>query len=282
MSRTTKLRLLITIGAVLSLALLPRVLEAIYVTPHAVFIGHGGRAGQVTLGNSGESAEEVTVELRFGFPDTDSTGNPFIRFVDDPGPEFPSAVDWIRPYPRRLRLEPGEQQVVRLLATPPDDLPDGEYWSRMIVTARGASVPIESSDTAVHAGVTLEMRLITSVTYRKGDVKTGLTIREFDAYVEGDSIVAWMNATRAGNGAYLGTVNFEVLDEDGTPVREWSIPTAVYYPVNRRFALPIQSLPAGLYVLRLTAVTERPDLRSGNVLPAPTITETMGIMVPER
>ena len=102
------------------------------------------------------------VDLRFGFPDTDSNGTPFIRFIDDPGPEFPSAVDWIRPYPRRLRLEPGEKQVVRLLATPPDDLPDGEYWTRMIVSGQGASVPIESSDTAVRAGVSLVMRIITA------------------------------------------------------------------------------------------------------------------------
>ena len=196
MPRNTGHRILAIMATVAALAILPSVVKAVYVTPHAVFISHGARAGQVTVGNSGDSPEEVTVELRFGFPDTDSAGTPFIRFVEDPGPQFPSAVDWIRPYPRRLRLEPGDQQVVRLLATPPDDLPDGEYWTRMIITGQGASVPIESADTAVRAGVSLVMRLITAVTYRKGEVSTGITLRGLEATVDGDSVVAWVDATR--------------------------------------------------------------------------------------
>lgn len=280
MARITRHRILAVTATVIALTLLPGVVKAVFVTPHALFISHGARAGQVTVGNSGDSPEEVTVELRFGFPDTDSAGTPFIRFVEDPGPEFPSAVDWIRPYPRRLRLEPGEQQVVRLLATPPDDLPDGEYWTRMIVTGQGASVPIETSDTAVRAGVSLVMRIITAVTYRKGDVSTGIALRELDAAVEGDSIVAWVNATREGNGAYLGTVKFEVLDQDRSPVREWIIPIAVYYPMNRRFSLPLDSLAAGSYVLRLTIATERPDLRADDVLSAPTVSDSIEILVP--
>jgi len=280
MARITLHRILSVTATVVALALLPSLVKAVYVTPHALFISHGARAGQVTVGNSGDTPEEVTVELSFGFPDTDSAGTPFIRFIEDPGPEFPSAVDWIRPYPRRLRLEPGEQQVVRLLATPPDDLPDGEYWTRMIVTGQGASVPIESSDTAVHAGVSLVMRIITAVTYRKGDVTTGINLREFDAAAEGDSIVAWVNATREGNGAYLGTVNFDVLGQDGSPVREWIIPIAVYYPMNRRFSFPLESLASGSYVLRLTIAAERPDLRAEDVLASPTVSGSVEILVP--
>jgi len=280
MPRMTLKRFLVGTATAVALALLPSLVQAVYVTPHAVFMTHGARAGQVTVGNSGEAPEEVTVELRFGFPDTDSAGTPFIRFVEDPGPEFPSAVEWIRPYPRRLRLEPGEQQVVRLLATPPDDLPEGEYWTRMIVTGQGASVPIETADTSVRAGVSLVMRIITAVTYRKGTVTTGITLRGLDAAVDGDSVAVWVNATREGNGAYLGTVNFELVGSDGQHVTEWIIPIAVYYPMNRRFALPVESIPAGTYLLRLTIDSERPDLRPDDVLPAPAVSDSVEIVVP--
>lgn len=267
-------------AAILMLGLVPAVIKAIYVTPHAVFIDHATRSAQVTLGNSGDVAEEVTVELRFGFPDTDSMGTPFIRFVDDPGTAFPSAAEWIRPFPRRVRLEPGDQQIVRLLAQPPDSLPDGEYWTRLIVTARRPSAPIAGGDTAVRVGVAMEIRLITSVTYRKGDVRTGIALRALEPLVEGDSLVVWVRADRQGNGAYLGTAEFELLDRDRVKTGEWSVPVAVYYPMNRRFAFPIRSMTNGPYLVRLSLKTERSDLLDGAVLDAPTVVDSAEVRVP--
>jgi hypothetical protein len=280
MARVSRLRLGVAIATIMALVLVPTVIKAIYVTPHAVFIDHSARSAQVTLGNSSDVPEEVTVELRFGFPDTDSAGTPFIRFVDDPGSRFPSAADWIRPFPRRVRLEPGTQQVVRLLAQPPDSLPDGEYWSRLIVTARRPSAPIATGDTAVRAGVALEIRLITSVTYRKGNVRTGIDLRDMNVSVEGDSLVSWVRATREGNGAYLGTAAFEMLDQERSVVREWSVPIAVYYPMNRRFSFPLESLGSGMYMVRLTLEARRPDLLEDEVLTAPTVVDSIEVSVP--
>src|SRR3989338_4826030 len=112
----------IAVITVATAVLLPAVIEAIYVSPTAVFIDDRSRAAQITIGNSGDSPEEATIELKFGFPDADPAGTPYVRFIEDPGPEFPSAAEWIRPFPQRVRLEPGTQQVVRLLARPPEGL----------------------------------------------------------------------------------------------------------------------------------------------------------------
>ena len=280
MPRMLRSRSAVVAMVISGLLLLPSVIKAIYVTPHAVFIDHRVRSGEVTLGNAGETPEEVTVELRFGFPDTDSAGTPFIRFVDDPGPEFPSAAGWIRPFPRRIRLEPGTQQVVRLLATPPDDLPDGEYWTRMVVTSRGASMPIVTADTAVRAGVQLEIRLITAITYRKGEVHTSVAISELTGAVSGDSLLVWLGATRGGNAAYLGTATFDLVGNDGSTVREWAIPIAVYYPMLRRFAFPMEGVPRGDHLLRVTLSASRTDLLEEQVLSAPTVVDSLDILVP--
>ena len=280
MRRVFDPRVLVAAIAMVALVLLPGVINAVYVTPHAVFLDHERRAGQVTVGNSGDAPEEVLVELKFGFPDTDSTGTPFVRFVEDPGREFPSAADWIRPYPRRLRLEPGDRQVVRLLAAPPEDLPDGEYWTRMIVTARGASLAIATPDTTVSAGVALEIRIVTSITYRKGDVSTGVELRGLTAAVEGDSMAVWLSAAREGNGAYLGTAGFELLDPERRLVQDWSIPIAVYYPMSRRFVFPLPPLQSGTCLLRVTLKAERADLLESQVLPAPSVTDSVQIQVP--
>ncbi len=279
MPRLSRPKIWVAAGVAL-IAVLPSLIEAIYVTPHAVFMDDQTRSAQVTIGNSGDLPEEATIELQFGFPDTDSNGTPFIRFVEDPGSQFPSAAEWIRAFPRRVLLPPGDQQVVRLLATPPDDLPDGEYWTRMIITARGAQVSVATADTAVRAGVALVIRLITSITYRKGEVTTGVTVRELTATPHSDSVVVWLAAAREGNGAYLGTAHFELVNADRQTVGEWPTPLAIYYPINRRFVLPTGPLASGSYVLRLRLDSERPDLPDGGALPAEPVSDSVLIEVP--
>jgi hypothetical protein len=263
----------------LSLTLLPAIIEAIYVSPTNVFMDERRRGAQITIGNSGDTPEEATVELRFGFPDADSAGTPYVRFIDDPGPEFPSAASWIRSYPQRVRLDPGTQQVIRLLAEPPADLPDGEYWTRMIVTGRGAMLRVASPDSGVRAGLNLEIRLVTAVTFRKGRVSTRVVLRSLSADAEGDSLALWASLAREGNAAYLGTADVELVNLRGRSVRRWSVPLAVYYPMRRRFSFPLQSIEPGDYFVRFRLRAERPDLPAERVLPAPTVTDSVAVRV---
>ena len=263
----------------LGLLLSPVLLWAIYVSPTAVFMDERNRAAQITIGNSGDAPEEATIELKFGFPDVDSAGTPYIRFVEDPGPEFNSAADWIRAFPQRVRLEPRSQQVVRLLARPPDSLPDGEYYTRMIITGRGASIRLGSTDSAVRAGLNLEIRLVTSVTYRKGRVTTGVNIRGLAAEADGDSLSVWAHMAREGNGAYLGTAEVEVLNLAGTILRRYQTVVAVHYPVRRRFSFPLDSLASGDYKVRFRLRARRTDLPEERVLAAPTVMDSIAVRV---
>jgi hypothetical protein len=264
----------------IALALLvPAVIEAVYVSPPAVFLDDQNRTAQVSLGNSSDVAEEVTVEARFGFLDADSAGTPFVRLIDDPPPQFPSAVNWLRLFPLRLRLQPGDKQVLRILARPPADLPDGEYWSRLIVTARRAAPEVTSGDTAMRVGVNLEIRLITSISYRKGNVTTGVSIRDLAAHAEGDSLTVMVGSNRSGNAAYLGTAYFDLVDGSGTTVRDWSTPVAVYYPMRRRFVFPLDSLPSGNYRVRVRVETTRPDLPAERVLPAAPVADSVAVTI---
>jgi hypothetical protein len=269
----------IAAGTVLLAVLLPAMIEAIYVAPTAVFMDERSEAAEVTIGNSGDTPEEATVELKFGFPDADSAGTPFVRMVDDPGPEFPSAADWIRAYPQRVRLDPRSQQVVRLLARPPANLPDGEYWTRLIVTGRGASVPVQGADSGVRVGVNLVIRLVASVTYRKGKVSTGVTVRDLGAEAEGDSLTLWAHVDRQGNAAFLGTADIELVNGGGSTVRRWSTALAVYVPMRRRFSFPLDSVPPGDYRVRFRLRAQRPDLPAERVLPASTVTDSVAVRV---
>jgi hypothetical protein len=267
--RSTTLRALAL--ALLALGVGPILSWAILVSPHAVFIDSRTRTGQVYLINTGTTAEEVDVELRFGFPETDSTGEPTIRMMDQPGPEFPSAAGWIFAYPRRAVVQPGRRQVVRLLAQPPADLPPGEYWSRLIVTSRGAEVAVSGADSTVRAGVSLIVQTISSVSYRNGDVSTGVTLDDYRADVQGDSIVAWVGLTRQGNAAYLGTIWIRLRNAQNRVVAEWDTPIAAYYRIHRRLAFAVDSVAAGRYAAELEVTTARSDLPQSNILPAQTM-----------
>ncbi len=263
--------------AVAAIAAGPLLGNAVLVAPHAIFIDHRARTAQVTLANPSAETEEVDLAFTFGFPATDSTGQPYVRLIEAPADSFPSAAGWIRAFPRRVRLEPGQRQVVRLLATPPADLPDGEYWTRLIVTSRrGQEVAV--ADTTMRAGLTLELRTIVSVTYRKGNVRTGVAVDAFDATVAGDSLHARLAVHREGNGAYLGVARFTVLRGE-TAVQEWAIPIAAYYRMDRRFAFPLTDLPPGSYELRFDLTTDREDIPLENVLPAPPFTRRQPIEI---
>lgn len=266
-------------GVVGLVALVPAIIEAVYVAPTAVFMDDRSDATEVTIGNSGDTPEEATVELKFGFPDADSAGTPFVRIVDDPGPEYPSAADWIRAYPQRVHLPPRSQQVVRLLARPPANLPDGEYWARLIVTGRGASIPVVGADSTVRAGVNLVIRLVASVTYRKGRVSTGVAVRDLGAEADGDSLTLWAHMERLGNAAFLGTADVELVGARDSVVRRWSSALAVYVPMRRRFSFPLDSVAPGDYRVRFRLRTERADLPADRVLQAPTVTDSVAVRV---
>lgn len=264
------------------LALGPILADAIMIAPHAVFMSHRTRTGQLYLVNTGTEPEEVAVELKFGYPDTDSLGGVYIHFFDAPTPDQPSAAQWIRAFPRRVVVAPGVQQVVRLLATPPADLPDGEYWSRIVVTSHGAPTAVATGDSAVHAQITFEVRTIASLIYRKGDVRTGLVLNDFRATLTRDSLVVWLDLAHTGNAAYVGNIRLGLRDNQGQVGQQWDTPIAVYVPQHRRLAFPVGPLGPGVYTVRLLINTTREDVPSENVLPAPPIERSMSVEVPVR
>jgi hypothetical protein len=253
------------------LATWPIIADAVTVAPHALFLGERDRVGEVVLVNQGGTAEEIELDFQFGYPQSDSAGNVHVTLIENPDSGAPSAAGWLRAFPRRLRLDPGQRQTVRVQATPPDDLPNGEYWSRMIVTSRQERSPTlaqQADSTGVRAGLTFVLRTITSVTYRKGPVETRIRLDSLRAEAGGDSVIAWLGLRRSGNGAFLGSVGFTLVDLDGEAVQSWDpTPVAAYYDLLRRYALKLDSLPPGTYQLRARVSTERQDIPAVHILP---------------
>jgi len=266
--------LVLTIG-------LSSVANAVVVAPHAVFIDHRTRAAVFYVQNPDDAPAEVTVELVYGYPVSDENGGVHVELIPDPPADAPSAARWVRALPARCVVAPGARQAIRLLAQPPAGLADGEYWSRIIITSRSGQPPVPATaDLAVKVGLTLEMRTITSLIYRKGAVTTGVHLDSFAARVAGDSLRADIRLGRSGGGAFLGTLVFALRDDGDRRVGEWKQAVAVYSDLHRRLAFPVGDLAPGRYTVHLRVSTEREDIPEPSVLPAAPVEQALALDVP--
>lgn len=256
--------------------------QGVLVAPHAIYIDHARRSGTVTLYNPNAQPAEVTISTAFGYPVTDSLGHFALRTVEHPDSTLPSAAGWVQAFPRRLTLPPRVRQTVRLLATPPAGLRDGEYWARLIISARGGTLPVAGvQDTA---GVRVQLNLVVNtnigLAYRKGPMTTGVTLSRLRARIVDDSLEVWSRLERRGTAAWVGTVRGALVDSTGRVRNTFSAPIGVYFVMEPRYALSATGLPSGRYRLRYELVTDREDLDPAVVLQAPAVRDSLEVRLP--
>jgi len=241
---------------------------AVAVSPVAVYIDSRDRTGTLTLFNPGSRPEEIQVEFAYGYPVSDDDGNVSVQIMDTVPSGEPSAVTWLRAFPRRMVLDPGQRQVMRVMVQPPPGLPDGEYWARALVHSRGGQPPIEQQRGDVTVQLEVETVVVVAVNYRNGSVTTGLRVRDASASLVSDTVLATIDYERTGNAAYLGRVLAELIDADGRTVASTEEVLAVYKTIRRRLALVPPAGVEGPFKVRFTMDTEREDLPPGGALPS--------------
>jgi hypothetical protein len=277
MSRLGFVPLLIALGAAAPLAA-----QGVLVAPHAIYIDHARRSGTVTLYNPNPDPAEVTISTAFGYPVSDSLGRFALKTVDQPDSTLPSAAAWVQAFPRRLTIASLQRQTVRLLATPPVGLPDGEYWARLIISARGGRLPVAGlpETTAVRVQLDLVVNTNIGLAYRKGPVATGVALSRLRARLVQDSVAVWSRLERRETAAYVGTVHAALVDSTGKVRSTLNAPIAVYFVMEPRYALSIGGLAPGPYWLRYELVTEREDLDPAVVLKAPVVRDSIPVRLP--
>lgn len=256
--------------------------QALMIAPNAIVIDARTKTGAVTLINTGDRAAEVSLSTLYGFPVTDSVGRMQLRTLDVVDDTVPSAATWLRAFPERLVIAPGARRTVRLLATPPAGLTEREYWARLVVASRAAAQTDSTPGDAqsVHIGLALEVRSVLAVFYRNGAVSTGVALDAPRTSVDGDSIVAQARLQRRGNAAFVGSLNAVLRDSTGAARATATLPLGVYYTLEPRLAIPRVNVPPGRYVVELEAVSRRPDVAPGLLLPATSPRLTTDVVIP--
>ncbi len=245
--------------------------QAILVAPQGVVLSNRARAGSIELYNPSDRASEVTIRAVYGHPTTTPAGDLTLEIVEQPDSTLPSAAGFVDAFPRRLVLLPNQRQTIRLLARPPVGLPDGEYWARLIVSAKDAELPSPSAtdSTTVSVGLTLEVRTIIAVNYRNGAQQTGVQMGVLSATTEGDSLVVRAPMQRTGSAAWIGLTTVKLLAPDGRIVASHTMQTAVYQSISPRFAFDRRTLAPGLYRIAVDMSTDRPDVTQSTLLRSP-------------
>ena len=240
------------------------------VDPHMVVLTASRPAGEITVLNPHATRAEFTVDLRFGFATTDSTGKLHVELSD--GPDSASAAGWIVPYPQRFKLRAGGTRTVRLLAQPPAGLSDGEYWARITVHARDdPSAPFVDTNnvSAARVHISMETATVLPIFFRQGVVSTGVTIGSVRAEAGQDTIDVRATLTRTGNGAFIGVAHILVRDSTGHTVANTDRQLAVYRSMQPRWsiAIPPGSRADG-YSVSIRLSTDRQDVPKNLVLQA--------------
>lgn len=260
-----------------ALLLLAPSARAVTVSPTALYLSARNPSALLTLINTSSRAEEIEIAFGFGYPTSDSSGTLQVSITDSAATGEPSAANWLRAFPRRLVLQPGQRQVVRVTVVAPAGLADGEYWGRVLVKSRGGEPPIEQTRGQVRMQLSLETTFATAVFFQKGSMQTGIAAT-VSAHRAADSVQFTVDLHREGNAVFLGRVRAELLDASGRKLAEAEDVVAVYRDLRRRFVLRSDApLPPGPLVVRYLVDTERPDLPSSGPVRAQPTTGTAAV-----
>ena len=258
----------------------PMAARAVTVSPNALFIDSRTRSGVLTLYNPGTTAEEIEITFAFGYPRSDLAGAISVALADSAPSGEPSVLGFVRAFPRRLRLEPGQRQTVRILVQPPAGLAEGEYWGRVLVHSRGGRPPVEQQQGGIHMQIDLETVIVGAVNYRNGAVKTGVAVDSARAVIvaAGDSVRVVADLRRLGNAAYLGHLTLELVGADGRVIGAVEEDLAVYRTLRKveSIAIPGRTSLVGATV-RYRLTTERPDIDPESRLAAEAVTGSIAL-----
>lgn len=250
----------------------PLAAQAVSVSPTAIFLGQAERSGRLALVNEGDVPAEVEIGFAFGYARSDSLGRVTVPLTESAAPGEPSLVPYLRAFPRRLRLAPGQRGMVRILVTAPPELEDGEYWARVMVSSTGAQASVEEQ--VGRANVRLNLRSVVAVAtnYRHGRVETSVAVDTASARATAESVRLLLDLDRGGNAAWLGRVQAEIVDPDGRVLGAAAQDVAVYRALRWGVSVPIERpLDGGPFAVRYTLSPERPDAGPGDILTAPVV-----------
>ena len=214
----------------------------VLVAPTSVILSETDRTGRMTIQNPTDKPKEISVRFAFGIPTSDSLGNVTVNIIDSSDTDHPrSAIEWVRAFPRKMVLAPGATQVVRFVANPPRDLPDGEYWARIVVRSQEsqANIPLSGESDKITTQLNMVMETAIVLKYRTGDLVAKLDVTATEIDRTDSTVSVTFDIANRGNTSYVGVLNCRLLDAANKELASRKLDFAIYEDLKRRIDLPL-------------------------------------------
>ncbi|MFZ1977394.1 MAG: hypothetical protein WAV76_05515 [Bacteroidota bacterium] len=241
-----------------------RLSAQVAVAPPIVFCSPDHRFGDLIIENRTTTPQEVSVEFKFGYPLSDSLGAMNMQFGDTATEKELSLKPYIRLFPKKFIMQPGDKQIVRIAANVPASLKDGFYWTRVITTSAEQKGQVDTIRKDITTTLNYIFKQVTTAVYQKGMLTNGITITgKGVAKNNAGTLILWY-INKNGNAPYFGTATAKIFDADDVLVDEIRETIAVYVSMMK-CSLLTKNLPAGTYTVDISLAPQRNDIPADQI-----------------
>jgi hypothetical protein len=236
LSRLTRLALL---AAVVAPAMPAPAAAELMIAPTRVVLAGAERSTELILVNKGDEQTAYRIDIENRRMRADGA----LETATDVRPGELFAADMVRFSPRRVILEPGARQSLRVSVTPPAGLAPGEYRSHlrlMSAPTNAGTAPATTAD-ANDGALSIQLIAVRSITipviFRVGTLDATASVDTAAMSKKGDNMLV-VKLTRAGTRSTYGDLRLTIAG-DSAPV--YSVRgVAIYTPnTDRDVMLPL-------------------------------------------
>jgi len=232
------------------------------LAPTAVYLDKNG-IGNLFVTNNTSTPQEITVNFQFGYSDQDENGVLIMRYGDTMNARLFGLDQYIKAFPRTFILPPKQQQIIRLQARLPKNLPPGTLFTRIKVGSSGqvSDVGTEQTDGGVATRINLRFEQVIVAFYKNGNVNTSIAVDKVDHRYENNLLTFDAFYRNTSNSPYLGKVQVILKSPDGKVLSTQNQTVAMYFSGKRRFSFNFpEKLASGRYDIEFKFETSRNDI----------------------
>ncbi len=235
------------------------------IVPTRVVLEERDRNAVLTIVNRGDHAET----FRLSWQHLRQLRDGRYQEIATPAADDLFADVMIRLSPRQITLEPGEQQIVRLLLRKPPDLPPGEYRSHLLFSAEPQVLGTpQASSGAIGIELKVAYGLSIPVIVRHGPLSASASLsftwRRVDKMLAVTALIE-----RQGNKSVYGDILVQYQPPQGEPVTLRELQGLSVLPPSTEHEVPIDiAVPPELSLAhgRIKVTYREPAEKGGAVL----------------